>query len=87
LLSGKYETAAVLFRQRIAQVPETDFTRAVLASTLGHLGKVEEAREVWSELQKINPKYSFRDHFGRQAYRPEDVELIADGFAKAGITV
>jgi len=87
LLAGKYETAAVLFRQRIAQVPETDFTRAVLASALGHLGKVDEAREVWAELQKINPKYSFREHFGRQAYRPEDVERIADGLAKAGIPV
>ena len=38
LLAGKYETAAVLFRQRIVMVPETDFTRAVLASALGSSG-------------------------------------------------
>ena len=87
LLAGKYETAAALFRQRIAQVPETDFTRAVLASALGHLGKADEARRVWAELQKINPKYSFREHFARQPYRPEDVERIADGLASAGISV
>ncbi len=87
LLAGKYETAAALFRQRIAQVPETDFTRAVLASTLGHLGEFEEARRIWGELQEINPKYSFREHFARQPYRPEDVERIAEGFTKAGLPV
>jgi adenylate cyclase len=85
LLAGKYETAATLFRQRIVLSPETDFTRAVLASALGHLGEFDEARRIWGELQKINPKYSFREHFGRQAYRPEDVELIAVGLGKAGL--
>jgi adenylate cyclase len=85
LLAGKHETAAALFRQRIVLSPETDFTRAMLASTLGHLGELDEARRIWGELQKINPKYSFREHFGRQAYRPEDVERIASGLTKAGL--
>jgi adenylate cyclase len=85
LLAGKYETAAALFRQRIALSPETDFTRAMLASSLGHLGELDEARRIWGELQKINPKYSFREHFGRQAYRPQDVERIAAGLGKAGL--
>ena len=40
LLAGKYETAAALLRQRIVLVPETDFSRAALASALGHLGEV-----------------------------------------------
>ena len=87
LLAGKYETAAVLFRQRIAAMPETDFTRAMLASALGHLGEIDEAHRIWDELMKINPKYSFHEHFGRQAYRPEDVERIADGLRKAGLLV
>ncbi len=87
LLAGKYETAAAMFRQRIAAMPETDFTRAMLASALGHLGELDEARRIWGELQKINPKYSFQEHFGRQAYRPEDVERIADGLRKAGVAV
>ena len=57
LLAGKYETAAALLRQRIILVPGTDFTRAVLASALGHLGDVDDARRVWQELKEINPKY------------------------------
>ena len=52
LLAGKYETAAALLRQRILFVPETDFSRAILASALGHLGQVEEAHMIWDELKK-----------------------------------
>ena len=85
LLAGKYETAAALLRQRIILVPGTDFTRAVLASALGHLGEVDEARRVWHELKEINPKYSFREHFSRQPFRQEDVERIAVGLTKAGL--
>jgi adenylate cyclase len=44
LLVGKYETAAVLLRERILLVPETDFSRVLLASVLGYLGQVDEAR-------------------------------------------
>jgi adenylate cyclase len=85
LLAGKYETAAALLKQRIIQVPGTDFTRAILASALGHLGDVEEARRVWRELKEINPKYSFREHYSRQPFRQEDVEKIAVGLTKAGL--
>ena len=46
LVAGKYETAAAIFRQRIIQAPETDFSRAGLTSALGHLGEFEEARRV-----------------------------------------
>ena len=85
LLAGKYETAAALLKQRIVLVPGTDFTRAILASALGHLGDVEEARRVWRELKEINPKYSFREHYSRQPFRQEDVERIAVGLTKAGL--
>jgi adenylate cyclase len=87
LLAGKYETAATLLRQRILLVPETDFSRAILASALGHLGDVEEARRIWLELKKINPKYAFREHFARQPFTSQDdVHRIAEGLAKAGIS-
>jgi adenylate cyclase len=83
LLAGKYETAAALLRQRIVLVPRTDFSRALLASALGHLGEVEEARRVWGELKEINPNYAFVEHVGRQPFRrEEDVERIADGLRK-----
>jgi adenylate cyclase len=86
LLAGKYETAAALLRERILLVPGTDFSRVLLASALGHLGEVDEARRIWQELKDINPKYSFSEHFARQPFKKEqDVQRIAEGLAKAGL--
>ena len=85
LLAGKYETAAALLRERILLVPGTDFSRVFLASALGYLSEVDEARRVWHELNEINPKYSFREHFSRQPFRQEDVERVAQGLTKAGL--
>ena len=85
LLAGKYETAAALLRERILLVPGTDFSRVFLASALGYLGEVDEARRIWRELKEINPKYSFREHFSRQPFSQEDVERVADGLKKAGL--
>jgi adenylate cyclase len=86
LMAGKYETAAALLRQRIILVPNTDFSRAILTSALGHLGEIEDARRVWGELKEINPNYSFAAHIGRQPFkRQEDVERIAEGLKKAGV--
>ena len=85
LLAGKYETAAALLRERILLVPGTDFSRVLLASALGYLDEVDEARRLWRELIDINPKYSFSEHFGRQPFRQADVERIAEGLAKAGL--
>jgi adenylate cyclase len=75
-----------MLRQRIALVPKTDFSRAVLAATLGHLGENEEARRVWAELMEVNPKFSFSAYLGRQPMRPEDAERVAAGLAKAGLS-
>jgi adenylate cyclase len=86
LLAGKYETAAALLRERILLVPGTDFSRVFLASALGHLGEVDEARRIWKELKEINPKYSFSEHFARQPFKKEgDVRRIAEGLTRAGI--
>ncbi len=88
LVAGKYETAAAMFRQRINLSPGTDFSRAGLASALGHLGEYDEARRVWGELMAINTKYSLSGHFGRQPFRnPADLERIAQGLRLAGLPV
>ncbi len=86
LLAGKYETAVALFKQRIALVPGTDFSRSALASALGHLGEVDEAGRIWRELKEINPKYSFSEHLSRLPFkREEDARRLAEGLEKAGL--
>ena len=87
LLAGKYDTAVALLKERIRLTPGTDFSRVLLASALGHLDEVDEAHRIWQELKEINPKYSFNEHFGRQPFkREEDVQQIAEGLAKAGLS-
>jgi adenylate cyclase len=86
LLAGKYETAAAALRQRILLVPNTDFSRSLLASALGHLGELDEARRIWGELKEINPKYSFTAHLGRLPFKNQaDADRIAEGLKKAGL--
>ena len=75
-----------MLRQRILTTPGTDFSRAILASALGHLGQNDEARRIWRELKEINPNYLFSEHIARQPFRqPQDAQRIADGLAKAGL--
>jgi len=86
LLAGRYETAAAALRERIRLSPNTDFSRSLLASALGHLGQTEEARRVWQELKEINPKYSFEEHLGRLPFKHEaDAQRLAEGLKKAGL--
>jgi adenylate cyclase len=88
MLAGKFETAAALLRERILLVPRTDFSRALLASTLGHLGRVDEAGRVWAELKEINPKYSIKEYLARQPFKNQaDVARITEGLAKAGLPI
>ena len=86
LILGHDAAAEAAFRERIRQSPNTDISRAFLAATLGHMGRVEEARAVWAELMAINPKYSLQDHMARSPFRrPQDVARITEGLAKAGL--
>ena len=85
-IAGNYETAAAVFKDRIANAPNTDLSRAFLAATLGQLGRFDEARTVWQELMAINPRYAYADHIGRQPFKnPADAEKFTDGLRKAGL--
>ena len=85
-VAGEYETAATCFKDRITINPTTDLSRALLASALGHLGRHEEARQVWHELKEINPRYSYADHFARLPFRdPADADKLTDGLRRAGL--
>jgi adenylate cyclase len=85
--AGRYETAVAVFRERILLMPDTDASRGYLASALGHLGKVEEARRVWAELMAINPKYVMAERLNRTAVQPRQIEMVVDGARKAGLPV
>ena len=86
LVAGKYETAAACFGERIRLAPETDLSRGLLVSALGHLGDTDEARRIWIDLKHVNPKYSFAGHLARLPFsNPTDADKIKEGLAKVGI--
>ncbi|RFB80455.1 hypothetical protein [Methylovirgula sp. 4M-Z18] len=86
IVAGEYETAVAILRERILLVPATDMSRAYLASALGNLGYLDEARGVWAELLAINPAYTFDDRIARMPFRkPEDLARIAKGLRRAGL--
>ncbi|MHA1549240.1 MAG: tetratricopeptide repeat protein, partial [Alphaproteobacteria bacterium] len=86
LLLGNDETAALMLRERLLLAQNTDIGRAMLAATLGHLGEVEEARQIWKDLLEINPTFSMQERIDRLPFAdPSDTKRIFEGLAKAGL--
>jgi adenylate cyclase len=83
----RFETAAALFRERILLVPDTDMSRSLLVSALGHLGRSDEARQVHSELMRINPKYDLAAYLARSPLMTRDGyrERTFEGWRMAGL--
>jgi adenylate cyclase len=88
LLLGHDETAAMLFRERILLARDTDSGRAGLASALGHLGEIDEARQVWQDLMRIKPDFSMRKRMDMMVFEGHgDVSRVFEGLEKAGLPV
>ncbi|CAN7678102.1 adenylate/guanylate cyclase domain-containing protein [Mesorhizobium sp. LjRoot246] len=83
---GRYEEAVDLLQQRLARNAGTDVSRALLAASYGHLGRLTDARAAWQELLRVNPDYSLEYRRKVLPYKnPADFELMVDGLRKAGI--
>jgi TolB-like protein/class 3 adenylate cyclase/cytochrome c-type biogenesis protein CcmH/NrfG len=83
---GRYEQAVGLLKERLTCNPVTDVSRALLASSYGHLGRFGEARAAWEEVLRVNPDYSLAYRRKVLPYKnPEDFELVVDGLRKAGL--
>jgi adenylate cyclase len=86
LLSGQYQAAVDTFQERIRLIPTTDLSRGYLASALGHLGQIADARRVWDEVKEINPAYTIEDHLARLTFgNPADPARILEGLRLAGL--
>ncbi len=86
LLAGETEKAVEAFEERIGRSPNTDLTRGLLISALGHLGDRDRARRIQAELTELNPAYSFAEHIGRLPFSdPADAKRLLDGYAKAEV--
>ncbi|TRC92322.1 tetratricopeptide repeat protein [Mesorhizobium sp. WSM4303] len=83
---GRYDEAVDLLLQRLARNAVTDVSRALLAASYGHLGRLEEARAAWQEVLRVNPDFSLEYRRKVLPYKnPADFELMVDGLRKAGV--
>jgi adenylate cyclase len=82
----RYEEAENVLKRRIFRTPETDASRVLLAVTYGQTGRLDEAREQWSEVLRVNPAYSLEHRRKVLPYKnPADFEAVVDGLRKAGL--
>jgi tetratricopeptide (TPR) repeat protein len=87
-VNKNYADAVTLLKRRIRRYPETDISRALLASCCGHLGRDDEAREAWAELFEIHPSYSLDKKARLFPYKnPADWDRFVEGLRKAGLPV
>ncbi len=85
---GEYDQAAITFQRRVSRNPSSAASNTMLASTLGYLGRFEEAREAWSRIFEHNPDYSLKERNEMFRYKnPDDAAKILEGLRKADITV
>ena len=60
-------------------------SRVLLAATYGQMGRLDEAREQWREVIRVNPAYSVGHGRKVLPYKnPADLETVVDGLKKAG---
>ncbi len=85
---GQFEGAERLAQSAIRRPGAQYWAYATLASALGHLGRIEEARLVVEKLLELKPDFS-RDYFER-VYISVDRSFLAiyfEGLRKAGLDV
>ncbi len=83
---GDYDQAAIAFQRRVSRNQSSAASNTMLASTLGYLGRFEEAREAWSRIFEHNPDYSLKERNEMFRYKnPDDAAQILNGLRKAGI--
>ena len=86
-VAGNYETAAAVFKDRIAMTPKTDLSRSFLASALGHLDRLEEARQDLARAQGDQSTILLRGSYSRRLpfKNPADADKFTEGLRKAGL--
>lgn len=83
----RHDEALIWARSATHQGNALFWAWAILAVTLGHLGRIEEAKPVVAELLRRNPKFSCafaRDGLYYSQW-PEELEYYIEGLRKAGV--
>ncbi len=85
-LLGRSESAVSAFEEAIKLSPDHLAPHVGLASTLGELGRQEEAKTPVSEILRIDPGFSIKKYSEGLSYKnPADLARFEDGLRRAGL--
>lgn len=85
LLTGDYENAAQIGRRAREANPDLSSVYKGLISTLGLMGRTDEARTLRRDLARLEPCFSVQDAIERSPLtRHEDLQQYANGLRLAG---
>ncbi|SCW46819.1 TolB amino-terminal domain-containing protein [Rhizobium mongolense subsp. loessense] len=85
---GEYEQAIFAITQRLARNSQSETAYALLASCLGHLGRLEESRQAWETALRINPDFSIERRRRVLPFKnPQDFNHRVEGLRRAGLAV
>ena len=86
-LLHRNESAVSSFEEAIKRNPENHPSLHVgLASTLGELGRMEDAKRTAAAILRLEPNFSIKKYIGRLSYRdPAELTRFEDGLRKAGL--
>ena len=83
---GCLEEAVACYRESLKRESGYLAPYVNLASALGQLGRLTEAREVGKDVLRHEPNFSIAAYTSGLSYRnPADIDLISDGLRKAGL--
>ncbi len=85
-LLSRNESAICAFEEAIKRSPDHLAPYVGLASTLGELGRTEDAKTPVYEILKLDPDFSINKYLAGLSYRdPSDTARFEDGLRKAGL--
>ena len=85
---GDYELAIAALKQRVERNPDSPTSYALLASSYGNLGRIEEGKVALAELFRIAPDFSVERRRRILPFKnPADFERRLEGFRKVGLEV
>jgi adenylate cyclase len=85
-LLGRNESAISAFEESIKRNADNLGVHVALASTLGELGRQEDAKKPVSEILRLNPDFSIKKYIAGLSYRdPAELTRFEDGLRKAGL--
>ena len=84
LNAGHYVEAAECARRAIQWRPDIHEPHLILAATLGHLGRIEEANSELKHCERLHPGYTTATEKWFQYKNKTDAEHFLEGLRKAG---